>query len=229
MSIPLIPPGGGLGFINAAAAVALDYVLIKPQRSIGPITAQVTLEETHDDEMEITEHPVEQGAAIADHAFKRPARLRIRCAWSNSPSTPGLVDGVIGGLKATVSGAQDLVTGNTKAKVTDFYDKLLKLQVDRAPFDVLTGKRAYKNMLVQALNCTTDRETENSLVVTVTLRQVIIVSTQIISVNAPAGDQANPEATQAPTNSGSQTLVPSSKFNGAGDGRGFVNPPLVTP
>lgn len=220
MSIP-IPPGGGLGFVSVAAAVALDSVLIKPKRSIGPIVAQVTIEETHDDEMEITEHPVEQGASIADHAYKRPARLRIRCAWSNSPSTPGLVDGVIGGLKATVSGVQDLVMGNTKAKVTEFYDKLLKLQVDRVPFDVFTGKRVYKNMLVKALSTTTGPETENSLTITVTLQQVIIVSTQTISVNAPAGDQASPEATQAPANSGHQSLVPSSKFNSAGNGRGF--------
>lgn len=227
MITPPIPPGGGLGFINAAAAVVLDSILIKPQRAIGPLVAQVTIEETHDDELEITEHPVEQGASIADHAFKRGARLRIRCAWSNSPSTPGLVDGVIGGLKATVSGVQDLLSGNSKSKVTDFYDKLLQLQVSRVPFDVFTGKRAYKNMLVKAISTTTDRDTENSLVVTVTLQQVIIVSTQLISVNAPASDQAAPESTQAPTNSGSQSLVPSAKFNSAGGGRGFVNPPTV--
>ena len=41
-------------------------------RSIGGIIPDVTIEEVHTDEIELTQHPVQQGAAITDHKFKKP-------------------------------------------------------------------------------------------------------------------------------------------------------------
>lgn len=201
-----------VGFVVAAASLGLDSILIRPKRAMGPIVAQVTIEEVHDDELEITEHPVEQGAAISDHAFKKPARLRIRCAWSNSPSAPSLVGGVVGGLQATVSGVQSLVTGNTATSVRDVYAKLLKLQTDRIRFDVTTGKRNYTDMLIKALSVTTDKESENALIVTATLQQVIVVQTRTVAVSAPAANQAAPASTQPITDSGTKSLLPTTKY-----------------
>jgi hypothetical protein len=40
------------------------------------------------------------------------------------------------------------------------YQELLDLQNSRVPFDVVTGKRIY-NMLIRALEVTTDRTSEN--------------------------------------------------------------------
>lgn len=39
-------------------------------RKIGMIVPSVVVSEKHTDTLEITEHPVEVGAAIADHAYK---------------------------------------------------------------------------------------------------------------------------------------------------------------
>jgi hypothetical protein len=44
------------------------------------------------------------------------------------------------------------------------------------PFDVVTGKRLYTNMLIRALEVTTDRTSENVLSAVLTLREVIITS-----------------------------------------------------
>lgn len=216
-----------LGFVSAAGSIGASVILVRPRRSIGPLVAQVTIEEVHDDELEITEHPVEQGAAIADHAYKRPARLRIRCAWSNSPSVAGLGAGIVAGFQGTIDGVQSLVTGNSAASVRDVYAKLLKLQSDRIPFDVFTGKRVYSSMLVKALSITTDKESENTLSVTATFQQVIIVQTQTISVGAPSANQASPSDTQAQANAGSRSLLPSSTFNAEGGGIGFTPQPTV--
>jgi len=46
-------------------------------RSIGGIIPDVVVEETHTDEIEITQHPVQQGAAISDHAYKKPMTLKM--------------------------------------------------------------------------------------------------------------------------------------------------------
>jgi hypothetical protein len=217
-----------VGVVSAAAAIGLDSILIRPRRMFGPFVAQVTFEEVHDDELEITEHPVEQGAAITDHAYKKPARLRIRCAWSNSPSSPGLISGVVGGLVAGQQAAvQSFLGGNSVSAVRDVYSKLLKLQADRVPFRATTGKRVYENMLVKSLSVTTDPATENSLVVVATFQQIIRVSTSTISVAAPSINQTSPELTQPVISSGTKSLTASKKFDPVGGGRGFVNPPRV--
>lgn len=203
---------GELGFIAAAAQYGLGSILVKPRRSIGALVMQVVVEETHHDELEITEHPVEQGASISDHSYMRPSEVVIRGGWSDSPSISSLFAGVVGGIASTVSGVQSLVTGNNASSARDMYEKLLKLQAAREPFDVYTGKRVYKNMLVKSINTTTDAEHENSFFVTATLRQVLIVATQVLTVSAPMANQANPSATAQPVNSGAKALTPSTRF-----------------
>lgn len=202
-----------LGIVAAAASISVDSIIVRPKRAIGPFVAQVTLEEIHEDEMDITEHPVEQGATISDHAFKRPARLRIKAMWSNSPSVRGFVDGVVDGLAATATGVQSLVTGNTESSIRDIYAKLLQLQEQAIPFDVFTGKRVYSNMLVRTLTQNTEPQTENALSVQFTLQQVIMVKTQTLSVAAPSVNQASPQQTQPVTNQGTKTLIPTARYD----------------
>jgi hypothetical protein len=53
-------------------------------RSIGAIIPDVTIEEVHTDEIELTQHPVQQGAAITDHKFKKPLQLKMTVAFSTN-------------------------------------------------------------------------------------------------------------------------------------------------
>ncbi len=84
----------------------------KAFRALGPLFANVTIEERHEDDLEITDHPVETGATITDHAFKRPAELIVHAAWSNSPNQiPGFLGGVAGALVNLQTGQlQDQLT-----------------------------------------------------------------------------------------------------------------------
>jgi hypothetical protein len=154
-------------------------------RMIDPDTyqliAQVTVEEDHDDELTITEHPVEQGAAITDHAYKRPAELRMRVGWSQSGGLP--VD-------------------NAVADVVTLYEDILTLQSSRRPFSIYTGKRPYQNMLVASLRVHTDAKLEWTLLADITFRQILLVNTQTISgtgqgsqatVNTSPAALANPQ------------------------------------
>lgn len=222
------------GFVAAGAQLGLQSIVIRPARKIGPLSAQVTISESHSDELEITQHPVEQGAAISDHAFKRPAELTIVCAWSNSPpgngsnallnaglgaavlglqggnptaiATAGFGGATGGAIGATGAAIQGLISGNSPGQVRDIYQKLLKLQEERIPFDVLTGKRSYTNMLVKSLQVVTDKTMENSLIVTAHLQQVIMVSTRPLQISASVAAQRFPGSTNAPTNLGTKIL-----------------------
>lgn len=202
-----------LGFVTAALQYGVDSILVKPKRSIGSFTAQVVVEETHVDELEITDHPVEQGATVSDHAWKRPAEVTIIAGWSNSPSVAGLFSGAVAGLQGTIQGVQSIITGNSPSQVRDIYAKLLELQASRIPFDVYTGKRVYQNMLIKSLKTTTSKDTENALIVTAVLRQVIVVTTQNITIPAAAANQSNASATQGTTDSGTRQLVPSTRYD----------------
>lgn len=156
----------------------LTYALISDrQRTIDVIIPDVVIEEQHHDELIITEFPVEDGAAITDHAYKRPAALAMRCGFSDSTA-------------ATVGYAEAV------------YAEMLALQNSRRPFSVTTGKRMYNDMLISSLDTVTDQHSEHSLMVVVGLREVRITSTQTAGDAQPgtakaASDPANQAAPQA--------------------------------
>ena len=51
-----------------------DLLSFAPKEKIGQMDIMASLEEIHVDTMQMTEHPVELGAAITDHAYARPKR-----------------------------------------------------------------------------------------------------------------------------------------------------------
>jgi hypothetical protein len=227
-----------LGFVAPAIAIGLGAISIKPQRGLypvqtpnqvgpppPPITPQVTIEELHRDELVITNHPVERGAAISDHAFKQPVEVIIRAAWSNSPSSSGGIFGQAVGVAAallnqplvglisaipqtvaaagnTLQAAQSMFTGNAVGQVLDVYKKLQDLQSSLTPFTVYTGKRKYDNMLMQALTVLTNVDSENSLMVTVHCKEVIIVDTSLTTLPINPAALTNPAANTPLTSAG---------------------------
>ena len=156
---------------------------IIPRRSIGPFNATVTLEETASDDLEITQHPVQQGATITDHAYLKPATLSIKIMF-NAADAP----------------------------LAETYAKLRQLQASREPFDVVTGKRAYKNMLFKSLGQTNDAQTENVLSISAELQEIFIVQVETTTV-PPRKQQANPGKTGATENAGQKSAQPAPERN----------------
>lgn len=174
---------GGLSAIGTVLAGTLSDILLRTSRSIGTIIPQCTIEERVRDDLEITEHPIEQGAEITDHAFKRPSVITARYGWSNSGSIFNLTTG-----------------GIVTSDPDDVYNQLLALQSSRQPFILQTGKLSYPNTLIQSIEQITDQKSENALAVTITFKQIIIVGLQATSLQA--ANQANPAATAPVTNGG---------------------------
>jgi len=149
-----------------------SLITLRPQRGLGEITAQAVIQERHTDDLTITEHPIEQGAQITDHAFKRPAEVVLHYGWSESQI-------------ASLLGAANVLSPPTLFGDLDtLYQKLLVLQASRVPFEVFTGKRSYTNMLLSSIAVTTDEKTERALLVTATCKEVIIVQTEATTLPA---------------------------------------------
>lgn len=164
---------------SAYTEKAASLLLAGRGRTIMGLFADVTLEEKHNDELEITEHPTEVGAPIADHAYKLPSELSIKVGWSESA---GRLNGMVG----------DTILSEDLGLVA-IYEALQTLQNQRIKLIVSTGKRLYTNMLIKKLECTTDAETENVLMIDMTLRKIMIVNTSETTVLVD--NQATPEAT----------------------------------
>lgn len=167
-------------------------------RAIGPAAGStivyipnVVIEEDHRDELTITEHPVEQGAAISDHAYKRPSEVTLHCGWSNSsPENNG----------------DPFYSARIRSQ-------LLALQYSRKPMDLYTGKQAYKNMLISSLSTKTDVGTEWALLADITFKQVILVATQTTTAPTDPTVQKEPQLTAPPKQQGPQSLSPAPGFN----------------
>lgn len=217
-----------MSFVLPVLSIGLGAVSIRPKRGFFPasgkganLIARATLREVHRDSLEISDHPIEQGAAISDHAFKRPAEVVIECGWSDTPSLPGGIRGAATALIGnaiplagaalaaldTIGTVQSLMNGNAVGQVRATYQQLLELQSSRIPFDIYTGKRVYKNMLFRELTTTTDMATENSLLITATCRQVILVATRTVTIPINTSAQAAPAKTTPTADLGQKTLA----------------------
>jgi hypothetical protein len=151
-------------------------VVVQPRRSIATFDMMVVLRESGTDTLEITRHPVQDGSSITDHAFVQPKQLEM-----------------------------EVVFGNTEARtIKETYQKLLDLQASALPFDVVTGKRAYKNMLFASISNTTDSENENVLSLSFSLQEIRIVQVEV-AVVPPRSRQAQPAKTSGTQNSGTKS------------------------
>ena len=183
----------------------LVTALFRPARAIGPFATQVTIEEIGEDELQITDHPVEFGAMITDHAFAEPARVLIRCGFSNS-SLASLITDVAGILNLVVNGSVGPLN-----YAQSVYTQMLALQKSRVPFSVTTGKRTYQSMLIKHIRQHTDKDSENVLMLSVFCREVILVSTSTTNAPNSNGTQPtpqNPATNSPPSQNGTLSLTP---------------------
>ena len=165
--------------------------MIVVRRKIGSIALDVTIEERHNDTLQITQFPVLSGSVITDHSYKLPQTLSIR-AGQGTGSDPKAEDPNITNVVFAKTpdspypwqsaNHEELgvvqVDGGDRNRPTRTYKQLLSLQASREPFTVITGKRIYKNMLIRNLSVVTDQDTENVLVVSADLQEIIIVNSQ---------------------------------------------------
>jgi hypothetical protein len=178
-------PSGGLTQSSYGPTIgdaSAPYAMISTgARYIGTIIPDVAIEEIHNDTLRITDHPVETGAAVTDHAFHLPYEVQMRVGFSDS-------------------------SHQASGFVKMIYQTMITLQQSREPMNVSTGKRLYQNMLIQSMQVTTDETSEYALNMTVNLREIIITNTQQTAGASPS-NQSTPSQTADPSDQGSQTLA----------------------
>ena len=231
-------------YLTMAAQFGLQLISIRPARGITEITtdtgdslsdiiAHAVIEESHTDTVEVTDHPVEYGAMISDHAYKKPSEVALYLGWSDSfQDTFGLSGSnflavnqvlalagnsipMVGNKVAAYQTLQagrgiiDLFQLANTSKMRSIYSSLLKLQELRSVFNLTTGKKFYQNMVCTSLTTETTEKTENILLVRMICREVIRVNTR--TVTFPTGTQSIPQKTASEVQVGTSQMkdVPS--------------------
>lgn len=144
-------------------------------KSLGAIALSVVLSEEHSSEMVVAGSPVEDGSEVNDHAYLRPIELTLEAAIGQPMQVGRTTLSNFFYADGSSHGAQ---AGEATKLVRDSWDALLKLQASRVPFTVLSGLKAYENMLITSLSCRRDASNSMVLQFTAKLRQVKIVKTQ---------------------------------------------------
>jgi hypothetical protein len=124
--------------------------------------------ETHSRSAQVTSHPVEQGADVADHVYIEPLHLTLECVVTNTPlATPATQNRNSRGEVSTVNGKVSLPFGAgtyTKAvgaalqfsqdmlRPRDVYEALRKAFNEKSAFSVDTALEIYHSMVITALS-----------------------------------------------------------------------------
>lgn len=209
----------GLGNVGSSLGLSDSVTSALSQIAIPQIlTGYVPVIEEHRDELVITEHPVEQGAVVTDHAYKLPALLTLRLGWSTSQPSSSVsgINNVLTSAAGFLTGALTLpvlagfFNSASDAFVNNIYNTLLTVQANRTLITVATARRLYQNMLLQSLSIETDEKTEHALMVTAILKQIILVQSQVINSPVNSSSNSNQPLYNPAQPQGQQNLVPTS-------------------
>ncbi len=179
---------------------AIEPVDLKGVSTGEAIIPDVTISEMHSDEVTVTQHPVDTGANIADHAYRQPATVVCTFGWSDSSRLINslLSDGAVGSLL------------KGKGSVEDVYKTLLELKDNRTPLKLSTAKRVYPCVIITRITTTTTVDSENAAVIEITFQEILIA--QAKTVTLASVQQKNPEKTASVKNGGQRYGTPAQQL-----------------
>lgn len=181
-------------------------LLFQPfQAIIDTLVLDASVREEHVSEVEVTDHPVEQGAAVSDHARPKPEELTIEGVVSNTPlnhlQTRRAVTSE--GFSWTTSAAVNSVRG-VPGNAESAYVTLRAMRDTPRLVTIITALRSYDNMVMTSLKVPRDGAIGDVLKFEAKFKQVRIV-TNAVTVVATKVPKAKPQqklgskATTSPT------------------------------
>ena len=131
------------------------------------------IREGHEGAVRITEHPVQDGTNISDHAYNFPDKLSLEIFVSDS------MDEVVVGQFSEYD-----------TKSISAYQILRALKEQRMPLSINTSLHYYENMLIEHMSTYRDHQSANSLKCTAVFKQIRVASiaVEVVSIKPQATD-----------------------------------------
>lgn len=146
---------------------------------IDTIELDCTIKETHTVEVEVTEHPVETGVNISDHARPKPAEVTLEGIITNAPISSQQMGSNTAGTAGSTSAAG--VTGQP-GRAEAVYLQLLDLHDHPRFVSIITSLFTYTNMLLTSLEVPRDKELGDCVKFTSKFKYVRTVTTASTTV-----------------------------------------------
>lgn len=162
------------------------------------------IKEEHTSSLRMTEHPVQTGANITDHAFVLPARVVLEIGMSD------VMDSLVQGQFV-----------NDQTRSISAFQTLKRIQEARSLLNVTTHLHQYKNMLIEQIHTPHDYKTVTGLRCMVSLKEIfmaVVEKTKVSAIETVTKEvefgnvPADPVEADAP---GSVLRQVSDKFEGA--------------
>lgn len=170
------------------------------------------LSESHSSSATITEREVEatqgqQSNTINDHLVLAPETVTLTAMITETPITlasllvggalgfavgnntnfgANLAAGVLGGLAISALSTTEFDNGNTLesgTRTTNAYEILQGMQKSRLVFDMLTGLKLYKSMMIESISVDKNADLGKDAQFTATLKKVNIVTSELVAVD----------------------------------------------
>lgn len=193
------------------ALIAL--VFKKTLVQIDSLTLDASFSETHSADIEVTEHPVESGVNITDHARPKPDKLKIEGFFSNDAlpdsSAPLVEQSAQLGDGSSIS---YLSRSSTQAdRSGEAYAGLLAIRDAGKLITIVTALRTYENMLMTSLEVPRDPKSGQALRFSAQFTEVKLVTNETAAFTPAAKakelGKKPPEATPTETNQSALSWV----------------------
>lgn len=133
----------------------------------------------HDSNLKITEHPVQSGADVSDHAYMEAQTVTFEIGMSD--------------VMHNISDKSFKKFTGDSTRSINAYQMLRKLQAERVPIQAITRLWTYTNMIIENISAPDDNKTVFGLKATVTLKEIFVacVTTVKISERPQKSEETN--------------------------------------
>lgn len=156
------------------------------QSSSNVLVMDATLSEVASDGVTCTDVPIESGASISDHAYRKPVRLSLTVFATDTPVTTLRALENVGTPNAPRMNTSELQSNPRRGRAHDFYEELREAAETFRLVRVITGMRVYRDMLIVnvGVSRTSNNSARGALRIRLRLKQVSRVNFAVTHVGA---------------------------------------------
>lgn len=138
--------------------------------TLGTFYFDAVFSEEHRSTVTVTQHPVQTGADVADHAYKDPEEVMLSIGVSDI--------------------AMDYTSKRSDGYSKKAIDTLQTIMDLREPVKLYTLLRTYKNMVITSISVPKDYKTQTSIMATVIFTKVRLVSVTLRNVSKTSSSKS---------------------------------------
>ncbi len=183
-------------------SAALGKPVAEGQPDVILIRFDASISERFSRRKDITQHPVEAGADVSDHARTLPTEITIHGWVSEDPIV----------VLASVNATPSVAGGSINARVDNAWKELNRIMDQESFVKVISGLDTFDNMLLKSIDVVRDKDSGRILDATIALQQVTIATTDVIEVPTPRPEPGQGSSNRSPkTNKGKQVAKPTER------------------